>query len=236
MRLRSTSLLALAAALAMATPSAAQETVSVARGIRVSATGEARAVPDRAFIDFGVETQAATARQAADENARRMEQVLAALVRAGVARADIQTREFSVFPAYEQRPGETGEPRIVGYRVSNTAAVRIDDVPRVGTVIDAALAAGANRGYGLRFGFRDPARVRAEALRDALVRARAEAEVIAAGLGVNLGRVIDASTATEPRFVEMQAMRATADMAANTPIEAGRQAVQAIVNVVFAIN
>ncbi|HEU0052878.1 MAG TPA: SIMPL domain-containing protein, partial [Longimicrobium sp.] len=178
MRRNVISLLAMAAVLA-AVPAWAQEAVVGVRGIRVGATGEARAVPDRAFLDFGVETQAATAKAAADENARRMERVLAALVGAGIPRADLQTREFSVFPVYELRPGEAGEPRITGYRVTNTVSIATNEVSRVGSVIDAALGAGANRGYGLRFGFRDPARVRAEALRDALTRARAEAAVIA---------------------------------------------------------
>ena len=206
--------------------------------IRVSATGEARAVPDRAFADFGVETEAPSAQQAAADNARRMEQVIAALVRAGISRAEIQTRDFSVFPAYDpQPPPMGGEPRVRGYRVTNTVTVRTDEVQRVGALIDAALAAGANRSYGLRFDVRDPQRLRNEALRDAMRRARAEAETIAQALGVQLVRVVEASTVSEPMrpVIPMMARAAAMDMA-QTPVEPGQATVQATVTLVYAVN
>ena len=245
MRLRAQIAASLLFVCAAAVPARAQDPVTPRMPgygpgtIRVSATGEASAQPDRAFIDFGVETQAATAQAASAENARRMEQVIAAVVRAGVARQDVQTRDYSVFPVYEQpAPGrETVEPRIVGYRVTNTVSAQTDDVRRVGALIDAALGAGANRSYGLRFGFRDPSRAQAEALRDAIRRARAEAEVIAQGLGVTLGRVVDASTASQPRaFPVMAEARMMADAAAvQTPVEPGRQQVQATITLVYQV-
>jgi uncharacterized protein len=229
-------LLALAAGTAAAQPGMPMQPMT-SPTIRVTATGDARTVPDRAFIDFGVETQAATARQAAEENAARMERVIAALVRAGVPRADIQTRDYNVFPVYAQQPRDEGEPRVTGYRVMNTVAVQTDEVRRVGALMDAALAAGANRVAGIRFGLRDPERARAEAIREALTRARAEAETIAQGLGVRLGRVLDASTtSTPPPFYPMLMAEQAADMRRmSTPVEPGQQTVNATVSVVFAI-
>lgn len=233
--------LVMAALLAGATGARAQEMERAVPTIRVSATGESRAAPDRAWVDFGVETEAATARQAADENARKMEAVIAALVRSGIARANIQTSGYNVFPVYEPVPGrEDQQPRLRGYRVVNTATVQTDDVARVGTLLDAGLAAGANRVNSVRFGLRDPARAREAALRDALTRARAEAAVIADGLGVRLGRVLDASTAYSPPQPYPVAYRREAmamDAAgAATPIEPGQQEVSATVTVVFQIN
>ncbi|HYJ78836.1 MAG TPA: SIMPL domain-containing protein [Longimicrobiaceae bacterium] len=205
--------------------------------IRVSATGESRATPDRAWVDVGVETEAATARAAAEENARKMEAVVAALLRAGVARDDVQTRDYNVFPVYEANPRGEGEPRLRGYRVANTVSARTDDVRRVGALIDAALAAGANRVNSVRFGLRDPDRARAEALGDALRRARAEATVIAAGLQVQLGNVLDASAGDAPPPMPMAFRREAmaADMA-STPIEPGQQTVTATVSVVYEIS
>jgi uncharacterized protein YggE len=230
----------LAALLAMPMTAEAQQDLRTPGTIRVSATGETRTPPDRAWADFGVETEAATASQAADQNARKMEAVITALVRAGVARENVRTSDFNVFPVHAATRDGTGEPRIRGYRASNVVTAQTDDVRRVGPLVDAALAAGANRINGVRFGMRDPDRARDVALRDALRRARAEAAVLAEGMGVQLGRVLDVSTSTAPPMppfpvaYRMQAQMADATASA-TPIEPGQQTVHATVTVVFEI-
>jgi uncharacterized protein len=203
--------------------------------IRVAATGEVRAAPDQAMVDFAVETLAPSAQQAAAENARRMEAVIAALVRAGVPRARIETRDYSVFPDYEHRDG--AEPRIRGYRVSNTVQATLHEVGRVGATIDAALAAGANRVHGVRFGVRNPEALRQQAIADALRRARADADAMAAALGVRLGPVQDAATAEAPTYGPgpMPMMRLEMADAATTPVAPAEQVIRASVSVVYLI-
>lgn len=200
----------------------AQETVRLAPGagpgtIRVAATGEAQATPDRAWVDLGVETSAPTAAAASAENARRMEAVIAALLRAGVQRADVETRDYNVFPDYAPPPEGRGEPVLRGYRVTNVVSARTDAVGRVGAVIDAALGAGANRVHGVRFGLRDPGALRGQAIRQAIERGRREAEIIAASLGLRLGRVLDASTTSEPPRPMPVMMEAMMSRAADAP-------------------
>lgn len=209
------------------------------RTIRVIGTGEAKAAPDEAYLDFGVETAAPTAQAAAEQNAREMEQVIRALTAAGIARRDIETRNFSVFPDYAPpRPGTEGEPTVRGYRVTNIVTARTDRIAQVGSLVDAALRAGANRVHGVRFAIKNVAAVRAEAIRDAVAKGRADAAAIAGALGVRLGAVLDASTAggTPPVFAkgEVAQMRDMAGAAA-TPIEAGEQSVTASVTLVYAV-
>ena len=236
-------MLVLGAALSGLVPaqSAAQQMmaqVPAERTIRVTGVGEVQTTPDEAFIDFGVETVAPTARAASEQNARTMERVIAALVAAGIPKREIETRGFSVFPDYEPDPRGVPEPRIRGYRVSNMVATRTQNVGRVGALIDAALGAGANRVNGVRFGVRNADAVQAEALRRATARARAQAENIAAALGVRLGPVLDASTSGQPVRPYPMMMRArggaeSMDMAVSTPIEPGEQTVTAVVSLVF---
>lgn len=230
----------LAAALLTGTHALAQQAPHApppTRTIRATGVGEANTRPDEAHLEFGVETVAPTAQAASTANAQRMERVVAALIAAGIPRSDIQTRGFGVFPDYEHNP-QTPEPRIRGYRVTNTVVARTEAIAQIGRLIDAALAAGANRVHGVRFGARNTETPRAEALRRATARARAQAETIASALGVRLGPVIDASTADQPpRYVaplEMAAMRQAAD-AMSTPIEPGEQTITATVSLVFAI-
>ncbi len=236
---------AAAAVLAMGQEAAAQQQVPPPAqhpSIRVTGTGEVRAAPDQATADFAVETTAGNAQLAASMNAEQMERVIAALVRAGVPRERIETRDYNVFPDYDQRPVEAGaEPRIRGYRVMNTVSATTHDIDRVGAIIDAALGAGANRVHGVRFGLRDPQRFRAQAITEATRRARADAEALASAMGVSLGMIREASTLDIGYGgpVPVMAREGMADavmQSAPTPINPGEQIVRATVMIVYAFS
>src|SRR5213078_1350554 len=79
------------------------------------------------------------------------------------------------------RPGETREPRITGYIARND--VRVSDAPidQVGAMIDAAVAAGANRVGGLQFSFAKQDELLRSALEKAGADARAQARRAAEG-------------------------------------------------------
>lgn len=232
---------AAAAVLASAGQGAAQASITAPQpSIRVMGTGEVRAAPDQATADFGVETAASSAQEAAADNARQMERVIAALVRAGVPRDRIETRGYNVYPDYEPHPENRGEPRIRGYRVMNTVSATTYEVAGVGALIDAALAAGANRVHGVRFSLRDPQRLRAQAIAEATRRARADAEALAGAMGLELGMVREASTvdAGYARPGTMMMARDGAEMAqaVSTPIDPGEQTVRATVLIVYAFS
>jgi len=97
----------LAATAAGATAANAQTPVTVepmipAAGtvLDVSAEGRTTRVPDVATIRAGVVSQAATAAAALSDNAQRMNRVLAALKKAGVAPRDIATASVGLSPQY----------------------------------------------------------------------------------------------------------------------------------------
>ena len=208
------------------------------RTLRVEGTGEVKAEPDEAWLDVAVETQGSTAKAAGEENARRMERVIAALTGAGILRKEIDTRNYSVYPEYSQ-PNPNLEPKLRGYRANNTLTVHVKELPRLGELIDRALAAGANRVDGVRFALSNKDAVHAEALRQAVERARKTAEVLAAALGVRLGAVMDVSTVSEPLpvYPARMAMMEAGDKSAapTTPILPEEQTVQARVTIIFAI-
>jgi uncharacterized protein len=219
-------------------PAVVPVTATQERTIRVEGQGEVKVSPDEAFIDLAVETQAASAQAASEANAKKMDKVIAALVQAGVARKDLETRNYSVAMEYEPpvRAGEAPKPR--GYQVNNSVQVHVRDLTKVGPLLDTSLKAGANRVDSVRFGLSKPETGRDGALRDAVERARQSAQVLAAALGVKLGPVLDASTITEPirpmplaRFA--MATAESADVA--TPIQPQEQTVQATVTLIYAI-
>ena len=78
----------------------------------ISATGETTRVPDVAIISAGVVTRAPTAGAAIQQNSARMDRVLAALKRAGVAERDVQTSSINLNPEYRYQ--ENKAPELVG--------------------------------------------------------------------------------------------------------------------------
>ena len=218
-------------------PAVTQAATTQERTIRVEGKGEAKVSPDEAFIDLAVETQAATAQAASEANAKKMEKVLTALVQAGLVRKDLETSNFSVFPDFEPPTRPDVAPKQRGYRVTNSVHAHVRDLGRVGSLLDVALKAGANRVDSVRFGLSKPEAVRDAALKDAVERARQSGQVLATALGVKLGAILDASTISEPVRVFPMARLAMAESAdaSTTPIQPQEQTVEATVTLIFAI-
>jgi uncharacterized protein YggE len=213
----------LACAVAASPPLRAQQTpLSPLSSIRVTGDAKVTARPDRVQIDIGVTTRAAQSQEAASQNARQVDAVLAA-VRKATPAAVLKTISYSLNPTYQYHSnGE--EPTITGYSAVNVVQVTLDDLAKIGTVIDSATLAGANHVQGIQFTLRDQDAVRAEALRQAATRARAEADVLAAALALKVVRVLSVEE-NSPRMVPVRAYmgapRTTAITAATTPVEAG---------------
>src|SRR6516165_8466158 len=191
--------------------------------IRVTGDARVTAKPDRVQIDLGVTTRAAQLQEAAAQNARQVDAVLAAVRKAAGPSAVLKTISYSLNPNYQYHPNG-GEPTIEGYTALNVVQVTLDELGKIGAVIDAATQAGANHVQGIQFTLRDQDAVRAEALREAVLRARAEADVLAAALGLKVLRVLTVEE-NSPRIVPVRvyggATRVTAAAGPATPVEAG---------------
>jgi uncharacterized protein len=221
MRLGLTLVMLAAAATA---PALALENAPTLSSIRVTGDSKVTAKPDRVQIDFGVTTRATHSQDAAAENARQVDVVLAAVRKAAGAAAVLKTISYSLEPNYQYHAGG-GEPTLTGYVASNVVQVTLDELPKIGNVIDSATQAGANHVQGIQFTLRDQDAVRAEALREAALRARAEADVLAAALGLRVLRVLTVEEMS-PRVMPVRYMATpragmSASAAVTTPVEAG---------------
>jgi uncharacterized protein YggE len=212
---------------------AAQERAEQRRVIQTTGEAIVSAQPDRARIDIGVTTQAQTSQAAADQNARKLSAVLARLRSVLGQNADIRTISYTLTPVYRY-PREGGEPTITGYSASNIVRVTLDDLTKVGQVIDAATAAGANQIHQLQFTVRDEQKLQAEALREASIKARQKAEAIAGALNLRISRVVSVAEAGAPVVPVREVALARAD-AVQTPIEPGTIEVRASVTLTVEI-
>jgi uncharacterized protein YggE len=226
----------LALALGAALPAAAQQPAEQPPFLMVQGMGEVRIPSDRARLDFMVETQAATAQAAGAQNSTRMDQVMRALRSAGGATITIETGGYNLSPVYRQVPRDTsGIPTIEAYRAVNHVRVRADDVSKVGALIDAAIGAGGNRIAGLSFEAKDPEPARIEALKQAVARARAEAETVATAMGATLGAPQEVNVSADYGFPQPMPMYREMAMdvaqAAPTPVSPGESVVRANVSI-----
>jgi uncharacterized protein YggE len=230
----------LALCLAAAPAAAHEETMSTAPVpvLTVSANGEARVAPDEAVVRLGVSSQAPTAREAQDQVNRTAGAILEAVRRLGIPAERIQTSELNLGPVYgQEQPEERGvvrEPKIVGYQASNVVSIQVEQLDKVGPVIDAGLAAGANRLDGVSFGLRDDRKARTEALGHAVEEARAKADALARALKVRLVRILEVAeggiAVSPPPYQKIGRMAMESAMA-DTPVSSGQVGVSASVTV-----
>jgi len=195
-------------------------------GITVLGTGSANVIPNRASFAFGTVTQAATANAALAASSQSVARVIAALKKAGVAQADIQTSDVSLSPRMNDNGNE-----IVGYTASNTVTATIRKLGDAGDVVDAAVGAGANQVYGPNLLASDQDAVYRNALKDAVANARAKAETLAAASSSTLGRI---TAIVEGGGATPMPMAAGAKDS-SVPIEPGTQKIEATVSVTFAL-
>ena len=227
-------------ALAVLAPSRidAAETIA-ARGtlLQVSAQGEVRRVPDVAQVGVGVVTEAAEAKAALAANAAQMERVIAAVRKAGIADKDVQTTGVSLQPQYQYV--ENQPPKLNGYQAHNRVSVKVRDVSKVGDVLDAFVAQGANQIDGPTFTLDKPELALDEARQVALENARKRAAMYAKALGLEVGRIVsvdETGTGFEPPRPMMMAKAEMAMDSAQTPVMPGEQAHAVTLNVVFELD
>ena len=217
------------------------EEKSSERSISVQGQGTVSAKPDLVTLTLGVQTTGATAMEALALNSEQMTGVIAAIQEAGIADEDIQTSGINLYPVYEDRSlVQSGEQRqIVGYRASNDVSVRVHDIDKAGSVLDAAVTAGANQVGGVRFGLSDTDTIVTDALIAAVQNAQAKAQTIADTLGVTLG----AALVVNEEWIERPEARGAAFAAEaafdgggfSSPVQGGAVSVTAHIRVTFAI-
>jgi uncharacterized protein YggE len=195
--------------------------------IRTSGEAVVTAKPDRAQIDIGVVTQAATSQAAAEQNAKQIENTLSSLRGQLGAGADIKTIGYTLQPVYRY-PREGGEPTITGYTATNTVRVTTDDLNAVGKVLDAATGTGANRIQNLRFTLKDKRAAQTQALREAAIEARGKAEALASELALKIVRVLSV-VESGPVVIPVRDLPFARAEAATTQIEPGTIEIRASV-------
>ena len=210
-----------------------------ARSIHVTGTGFAEVAPDRATIRMSIiarEPALAVAQKAA---ADVVNNVLGMTDRMDIDRDQVDTTGASVRPNYRWNR-EKEEQELLGYIAERQIVVEIEDLDKLGAVVEGAVKAGVNQVSApqlISSKRRDTYRL---ALRAAADDARANAMQLADALGARLGQVISINAGSAappppvPRAVGMRAMAAESD--AVESYNAADLTFNAVVTVVFELD
>src|SRR5690606_38382986 len=199
---------------------------------------ETKVAPDMATINLGAMTEAPTAREAMQANAAQKNKVMAALKKAGLADRDTQTSQLNLSPQY--RYEQKQPPKLTGYQAANTVVINVRHLSKLGQVVDATVAVGANQVNSISFGLDDPTAAE-NAAREAAVKAlAAKADLYARATGHRVGRLVSLSegggySAPPPMPMMAMAKRESAD-AGYSPVAGGELRVRIDVSGLYELN
>ncbi|MBM7691899.1 uncharacterized protein YggE [Peribacillus deserti] len=200
--------------------------------IRVTGFGSVSVQPDKASLIAGVITDGNSAAAAQAENASKISAVIAAIIKAGVQRQDIQTSEYRIDILYDY---VEGKQVFKGYRVTHLLSISFLNTALTGSVIDAAAANGANSISNVSFQASNPSAFYLKALSLAVQDAQNKAVSIAISVHSNIMpeplEIIELTDMEpQPRVLGLQS---TSLPAAATPIEPGRTQITAKISALF---
>jgi hypothetical protein len=208
--------------------------------VQVSASGRADSRPDEARFTVGVDTIAATSREASARNSATIGKVAAALQRLGVKEDDLQTRSITLSRIdYGPNRGR--------FQASNLIEIKVRDIKRAGEALAAITDAGANVLSGPNLRVSDPENAGRSAYAAAYRSARARAEAYAEAAGLKVARVLAIRDGGEgagggpyPYPEEAMSMdvqaRSVAPVSAPPPVQPGVSTRQVQIRVDFALS
>ncbi|MCX7971208.1 MAG: SIMPL domain-containing protein [Negativicutes bacterium] len=201
--------------------------------LTVSGQATGQIAPDQAEVVFTVEVTSTSVSDGQRVASERATAVLGWLLSQGIAREDISTGRFNVYPQYSPDSN-----KISGYRLENSLRVTVHNLNRLPSVIDGALQNGCNRIDGLSFSRRDMTDYGDKIMQQAVDDAIRKAQLLARGFGVALGKplLINEGHVSWRNTIQPDVSLMKLSAAVATPIEPGMIEATAGVTVTFAIN
>lgn len=227
----------------------AQEVTSPLSENTISVTGTAttKTEPDLLHIQFGVEIQEKTAKEALEANSQLMNSIVEAIKKIGIEDSEISTSSLNIYPIYDQYEDPLTKKYtqdLIGYRVSNILSVETKKLDLAASIIDNAVGAGVNRVDNVYFTLSPDTHLKIKdgLLADAISNAKSKAEKALLPLDYSIIGVKTVSLSEFSMPYPTPVFRAEAAMyeesfalKAQTPIFTSDQDVSATVSVVFII-
>lgn len=170
-------------------------TATTTNTVSFNGEGKVLAKPDVAVTNASIVTQAATSKEAQDQNSKKSRSVVDFLKRNGVDEKDIKTVGYNIYPQYVYPRSviyePIGGPKISGYQVIENLEVKVRNLDKVSDILDGAVAAGANQIGGLVFKIDNLDKLKAEARAKAVADAKKKASELQGQIGLKLGKIVN---------------------------------------------
>lgn len=154
----------------------------------ITGTGTVSVKPDIATVSVGVQATGTTTKEVQDNLNKNINAVSAAVKKLGVDEKDIKTSNYNMYPNYDY---SSNRQKIIGYNASSNLTIKVRDIEKANSVVDAATTAGANIVGGISFDVDDKTKSEDEARKLAVADAKAKAEQAAKTAGFTLGKIIN---------------------------------------------
>lgn len=179
------------AALLFCAPVAHAEDMLPGRVISVSGEADVKRAPDKVAVSVTIQEQRKELKDAQKVTDEQLKSLYRIADQMGVTKGDLHTDFSSVQPVYEY----TTEAKRVfaGYSVTHRVTVTLRDVEKLAELIRKLTEARIEQINGIQFGLQNEDGARNEALKRALEKAKAKAEMLASSLGEKLDKIYQVS-------------------------------------------
>ena len=213
----------------------AAENLNVDEHHLISATGigTIQAIPDIAYVSFGIQIENRDASAAMEEMSLQANAIINALKERKVKEEDIKTTGLSLVPVYRWDK-ETGKSILDYYRASESFRVKCT-VNNAGAILTCAGESGANIIHGISFDISNREELKLEAIKKAMDNAKAQAEIsldgtryVVTGIKtISIGSIFDQTRGIDMAFAEKGAENI------EIPVEGGMLTIRATVQVIY---
>jgi len=211
--------------------------------ISVTGTATTSVDPDLLIIQFGVETQEKTAKEALESNSQLMSNVIQSIKAPGILEEELSTSRLNIQPIYDYYEEPIGKrtQELVGYRVSNILNVETGQLDKAADIIDSAVSAGVNRIDNVYFTLSPTTQlaIKDNLIEQAILNAKSKAEKALTPLNHEIigVKAISLSDFVSPYPQPMYDFAESAIMAkaVSTPVFSSDQDVTTTANVIFLI-
>lgn len=210
-----------------------------ANTISVRGTAKQEVAPDMAYVTLGIKVEADTAEAARSQAAVASQKVKRTLLGLAITESNIQSSAYNLYPDYENNKGKS---KLKGYALNTTLRVKVDDLKKLGDVIDKTVQDGITNVNQVSFALSEKSTVQRQLLAAAVDNARIKAAIVANAGGRNIGEMLSANVNDySGETIIMDAARYKSAMpganeGAATQLMPGTLKVNANVEVVFKLN
>jgi uncharacterized protein len=213
-------------------PSMSGDVLDAAQAAGAQGTSDTDEKSGKSTIEFGVEASALTASEAIKRSAAKAREVVDKIKAKLDGKGTMKVTQGRVQADISPIPNQQQE--IIGYQASNSISAQTTAIDQVGSLIDAAIAAGATRANFVNFSLHDDSRARSDAIADACRDAQLKANAAAQALGLKVKRVMRITSTSEVRQYQGGIGAGVAsDFVTATPIKPSELVVPATVTVTY---